>query len=713
MNQSTKTSAMRNIKPALTTQTDSSQNLVLRLAKIMKSPLKNLLFFSVILCGLLGSTLRGYADVTVKVDSTQQWLGYMNVWQTNGTGYEFGNAWATADLRGAFVPTNSPSGWPLNTALVLRPNTNTYNPTNIYWNNPDGSPTKVLEANFYRDVFTNYGGQTVTFTGTLLSNTIPGLVDGHPATGWEVLAVVKEFTAPAYGWVGMNSVPLTAPGPFTVSRAIPAGGICQYGFIVKGPNTAPGSANSLTGVGILVEDSDPAITNQPANVTITTGVTTNLTVGAIGSGPLAYQWKTNGVNLVNGAKFSGVTSPTLTINNGQVADSGSYVVTVSNTVTLATVDSNPARLTVLDVLITNSPVDQRVEQGSTVVFTVGATSSSSLGYTWRSVINGVTNFALGPNVSGTFTPTLTLSNVQPTASGFYFVTITAGTGQARAGATLLVKSYANYANFLENPGFENDPTGVDESPWHRFEVTDPGTFGHFQSTNDTYFGGGTVNVHEGTWVSYTTYNGAYSGIYQDVAASPGQIFTADMWFYNATGDPIPGPDLLSTNENYLEIQFRAGADPTPIRQYLTTITNLDYTAPRDVWFQLQATNAGTYGFNPATNNTRYLVAPPGTTSVRFQVTMHDVANSTGYGSIYYDSARLMLKLPVTVNVSRAGGNTVLSWKSQGATDYQVQYKDTLEGAWQNLGGVVNGTGLVISKSDSTPDTKRFYRVLTL
>ena len=208
----------------------------------------------------------------------------------------------------------------------------------------------------------------------------------------------------------MNSVALTAPGPFTVSRTIPAGGICQYGFIVKGPNTAPLSANSLTGVGILVEDSDPAITNQPANMTITSTVTTNLSVGAIGSGPLTYQWKTNGVDLVNGTKFSGVNSATLTINNAQVADSGAYVVTVSNTVTQTTVDSTPAQLTVLDILITASPVNQRVEQGSTAVFSVTATSSSSLSYLWRSVIAGVTNFVLngtnasGAVVSGTFTP---------------------------------------------------------------------------------------------------------------------------------------------------------------------------------------------------------------------------------------------------------------------------------------------------------------------
>jgi len=687
----------------------------------MKPSFKNCLPLSLLLCGLLGSTFPGYGQVTVKIDSTQEWLGWMNIYETNGTTWQpASSAWATADLRAAFVPTNSPNGWPLNTALVLRPNTNTYAPgtgeppdTN-FWNFSDGSPNKVLEANFYRDVGTNYAGQTVTFTGILLSNSIPGLVNGHPATGWEVLALVKEYTT-GYGFIGEDSVALTNPGPFTVARAIAAGHICQWGFIVKGPNTAPGSANSLTAVGLLVEDADPGITNQPAGVTITSGTTTNLTVGAIGSGPLTYQWKTNGVDLVEGAKFSGVSSPTLTITDAQVEDSGAYVVTVSNTVTHTTVDSAPAQLTVLDILVTSSPVDQRVEQGTTVVFTVEATSSAPISYLWRSAIHGVTNIAVGVGLSGWNTPTLTISNAQPARSGYYFVTMTTTNGSLTAGANLLVKTYAEYANFLENPGFENDTNGLDETPWHRFEVTDPSeNWGRFKNTNDTYYGGAVnVDVHEGTWVSYTTYNGIYSGIYQDVAASPGQIFTADIWFYNASPDPIPGPGVFATNENYLEVQFWSEDTPEePIQQYSSTITNLDYTAPQDVWFQLQATNAGAYGYNPATNNARYLVAPEGTTSVRFQVTMHDVANSIGAGSLYYDSARLMLKVPVEVSASQVGSDVVLSWKSQGATEYQVQYKDTVDGAWQNL-TVVQGTGVTVSTSDPVSSAKRFYRVLTL
>jgi hypothetical protein len=84
----------------------------------------------------------------------------------------------------------------------------------------------------------------------------------------------------------------------------------------------------------------------------------------------------------------------------------------------------------------------------------------------------------------------------------------------------------------------------------------------------------------------------------------------------------------------------------------------------------------------------------------------------GAGSLYYDSAKLMLKIPATLGASMTGTDAVLSWKSQGATSYQVQYKDTLDGAWQNL-EVVPGTGSVVTKSYPATGSQRFYRVLTL
>jgi hypothetical protein len=73
----------------------------------------------------------------------------------------------------------------------------------------------------------------------------------------------------------------------------------------------------------------------------------------------------------------------------------------------------------------------------------------------------------------------------------------------------------------------------------------------------------------------------------------------------------------------------------------------------------------------------------------------------------------MLKLPASVQVSKQGASVVLSWKSLGSTSYQVQFQDSLNGLWQNLGLPVAGTGQVVTKSDSASNSNRFYRVLTL
>jgi hypothetical protein len=666
----------------------------------VKYPITMILAAALALCGL---TARG--DVTVKVDSTKNWVGFNNVTQTNGfAGYVFGQAWGTADLRANFIPTNPPSGWPFSLVGVMRPNTNTYNPSNSFWNLPSGTCNKLIEANWYVDVFTNYHSQTVTFQGTIISNNIPladtsGLPSVLPSGSWQVIAFIKEFVPPNYVFVGATTTTNLAPGPFSISRAIAPGHITQYGFSTYGPNCAPGSPESLSGFAVVVEDSDPAITTQPASRTVTSGTAVNLGVRAFGGSALSYQWKLYGTNLSNDGHVSGVTTTNLLISNAQTNDSGPYVVTVTDTA--GSLDSQTANLTVLDIVITNNPVSQRVEQGSTVVMTVGATSSTPITYQWKRVINGVTNNVVnGANISGATTSTLTLSNVQTNQTALYLVVLS---GTVTTGATLLVRTYADYANFLENPGFENDPLGLNESPWSRFASApfDP-SLGRFVTTNDIYLGGGNVNVLEGIFSSYTSFDGSFAGIYQDVSVSPGQIFAADMSFYNSTGDPLTG-----NNQSYLEVQFRT-AGGAVLQQYISTF--LDPNTPQNVWLAYAATNGGTFGSSTPTNG-KYMVAPPTSASVRFQVTMHDIGGS--FGSLYYDSAHLMLKIPATLTVSRSGANVNISWKSQGATSYLVQYKNNPTDATWNDIETVPGTGVTITRSYLVGGTPRFFRVLTL
>jgi len=130
----------------------------------------------------------------------------------------------------------------------------------------------------------------------------------------------------------------------------------------------------------------------------------------------------------------------------------------------------------------------------------------------------------------------------------------------------------------------------------------------------------------------------------------------------------------------------------------------------DTWVNLQATNGFAGDFITPTTNAYYLVAPPGTTVVRYQVTMHVLGGS---GGILYDQMSLWKKLQVKLNASVSGGSINISWLTQGSTSYQVVYRDNLtDPNWTPIGGAVAGDGTTKSVSFPTTGSKRFYSVIT-
>jgi hypothetical protein len=547
---------------------------------------------------LLGS-VASQAQVTVKVDSTKTWGTWMNVFNLpeNGGGYVFGQGWAAADLRAGFAPNQATAS-----RVVLRINTNTYTPADGFWNLPDGTPQKNLEANFYVDVASGLGGQDVTFVGTVESNTLP--------VGWTCEAVIKEF-APGYAYLGDTRAALVTGQPFSVNRVIGAGNIVQYGFLMYGPNAAPGSAAALEGVSIIVDNADPAITQEPVKQRTLVGGSASFTVVATGSTALSYQWKRYGTNLVNQpGKFTGATSATLNVLDAQIDDATTYTVTVSNTAGSAT--SVPARLRVL-------------------------------------------------------TP-------------------------------------EQFANLLDNPSFEEDVIAFQTVPEPWFNFTGSALLSGVDFPWDTAFDGtNVVQVYNG---------GQYSGIYQDVPATPGQIFTGDCWLFQSSLDPLTAP----IHEAFLEVQFWGVAGGGPIAMYQSIIITNSLEL-QDEWLHLFATNGVAAGYaTTSTSNTNQLVAPEGTARVRFQITAH--AEGGGSGSVFVDAMRLqaitpVIKNPVTISVARDGGNIVLSWPSENGSNYQVVYKDSLSDAnWTTIGPVVVGDGNVKTASFSTTGNRRFYSVIT-
>ncbi len=86
-----------------------------------------------------------------------------------------------------------------------------------------------------------------------------------------------------------------------------------------------GTQVTLLGVESSVVSLPFQITAQPQSRTNAVGTTATFTVAATGPGPISYQWRKGGVNIPT------ATSPTLTLTNVQLADSGSsYTVVVSN-----------------------------------------------------------------------------------------------------------------------------------------------------------------------------------------------------------------------------------------------------------------------------------------------------------------------------------------------------------------------------------------------
>lgn len=79
----------------------------------------------------------------------------------------------------------------------------------------------------------------------------------------------------------------------------------------------------------------------------------------------------------------------------------------------------------------------------------------------------------------------------------------------------------------------------------------------------------------------------------------------------------------------------------------------------------------------------------------------------------YNQTVRELLAPFTVSVSPSGNTHLISWEAIIGRSYQVQFKDTLTTAWQNLGPATTATALSASQTDASPTNPRYYRILRL
>ena len=143
-----------------------------------------------------------------------------------------------------------------------------------------------------------------------------------------------------------------------------------------------------------------ALTQQPADASVTAGQNASFSVVATGTSPLTYQWQRNGV-AIEGATAATYALATTVLDNGAV-----FRVVVTNCAGSAT--SNDATLTVASsapvLTITPQPADTSVVAGTQASFTVGGTcSSGNLGIGWqRSNDAGATWVTIASAVAATY-----------------------------------------------------------------------------------------------------------------------------------------------------------------------------------------------------------------------------------------------------------------------------------------------------------------------
>ena len=183
----------------------------------------------------------------------------------------------------------------------------------------------------------NGAGYPPLFVDPLLSSLT---VDaGQPAT-FSVVALTS--LPPTYQWMknGVAIAGATSDAYMIVATQPSDAG--NYSVVVTNASATVTSTNTTLTVNPGSGLTAPAITTQPAALTVTVGGAASFTVAATGNPTPTYQWKKNG------AVIAGATGATYTIASTQLTDAASYTVTVTNSVNAIT--SSAAVLTVNPVV---------------------------------------------------------------------------------------------------------------------------------------------------------------------------------------------------------------------------------------------------------------------------------------------------------------------------------------------------------------------------
>lgn len=312
------------------------------------------------------------------------------------------------------------------------------NSSNLVINNAQESNEGI-----YRAVVTNSVGSTMSALisvrvdpagPTIVSNPLSRTL---PASSNATFVVTAAGSQPlAYQWFFDNAPIAGASSAQYSLGGVQSGNGGDYYVIVS---NSKGSVTS-TVAKLTVTALAPYFTAQPADASVIGGGSHTFIGLANGSLPITYQWQHTSNNI------PGATRPSLTLTNLTFRDGGPYVLIASNEAGVTS--SRVAQLTVyrpptLTGALTNSIIDS----GGSVVLSVQVLGSPNLIYTWH--LNGQ------PLVGST--STLAVTNIQPSQSGYYSVTVTNAFGSVSStGRVSVLAPVSTLSGWGDNSGGQLD-----------------------------------------------------------------------------------------------------------------------------------------------------------------------------------------------------------------------------------------------------------------
>jgi len=197
----------------------------------------------------------------------------------------------------------------------------------------------------------------------------------------------------------------------------------SYSLVVANPNGSATSVTAVVNVGFA-----PALTTQPAPLTVFAGSNAVFSVTTTGSTPLAWQWRKNGTNLANGSVYSGANTSQLTVLAATTNSGGNFSVVVTNL--FGSITSSAAALNVVQPPLFTVPL---------AVQTIQCSSNATLNVTVIGTPPPAFQWSLdGAAITGATNTSLTLTNVR-LPSHLLSVAVTNLYGSVTSTATLTVQ----------------------------------------------------------------------------------------------------------------------------------------------------------------------------------------------------------------------------------------------------------------------------------